>query len=81
LCNFEVNSDLNLGPRLDKKITPNYFAASKPTSSSGVKEDQEDYGDEEGWTLIGVQGGGHLLKDENIQFDKPFLKVYYTSIL
>ena len=43
----KVDSDLKLGLRLDKKISPSYFDAPKPTSSGRVKEDQEDYVDEE----------------------------------
>jgi Restriction endonuclease NotI len=43
----KVDSDLKLGLRLDRKITPNYFDAPKPTSSGRVKEDQEDYGVED----------------------------------
>jgi hypothetical protein len=39
----KVDSDLKLGLRLDKKISPGYFDAPKPTSSGRVKEDQEDY--------------------------------------
>jgi hypothetical protein len=42
-----VDSDLKLGLRLDRKITPNYFDAPKPTSSGRVKEEQEDYGVED----------------------------------
>jgi len=44
----KVDSDLKLGLRLDKKISPSYFDAPRPTSSGKVKEDQEDYADEEG---------------------------------
>lgn len=47
LCNFEVDSDLKLGLRLDRKIISSYFEAPKPTSSGRVKEDQEVYGVEE----------------------------------
>ena len=43
----KVDSDLKLGLRLDKKITPNYFDAPKTTSSGRVKEDQEEYGVED----------------------------------
>jgi hypothetical protein len=42
------DSDLKLGLRLESKITSNYFDAPKPSSSGRVKEDQEDYGIEEG---------------------------------
>ncbi|MEW6185187.1 MAG: NotI family restriction endonuclease [Thermodesulfobacteriota bacterium] len=43
----KVDSDLKLGLRLDKKISPNYFDAPKPTSSGRVKEEQDDYGSED----------------------------------
>jgi hypothetical protein len=44
----KVDSDLKLGLRLDKNISSSYFDAPKPTSSGRVKEDQEEYGVEEG---------------------------------
>jgi hypothetical protein len=44
---IKVDSDLKLGLRLDKKISSRYFDAPKPTSSRRVKEDQEDYMDED----------------------------------
>jgi hypothetical protein len=42
-----LDSDLKLGLRLDKKISPSYFDAPKPTSSGRVKEEQEEFGFEE----------------------------------
>ena len=44
----KVDSDFKLGLRLDKNISSSYFDAPKPTSSGRVKEDQEEYGAEEG---------------------------------
>jgi hypothetical protein len=43
----KVDSDLKLGLRLDKKISPSHFDAPKPTSSGRVKEGQEDYRDDD----------------------------------
>ncbi|MBI4764924.1 MAG: hypothetical protein HY787_10005 [Deltaproteobacteria bacterium] len=43
----KVDSDLKLGLRLDKKISPSYFDAPKPTSSGRVKEEQADFGFED----------------------------------
>jgi hypothetical protein len=44
----KVDSDLKLALRLDKKISPSYFDAPKPTSSGRIKENEEDYKVEEG---------------------------------
>jgi len=44
----KVDSDLKLGLRLDKNISSSYFDAPKPTSSGMVREDQEEYGVDEG---------------------------------